>query len=240
MPPSPEQLPLPITLNPRTSLDDYIPGQNQAALRALSELIVSGGYVYLWGGEATGKSHLLFGACSATFSRQGRAFYLPLKTAKQDIKSLDGLEHLDLVAIDDLDQVLGRAEWEEALFHLYNRIRDRGKALLVSASGPPAGLNIGLPDLRSRLAAGATLRLQPLDDGQREKVLMEGARRRGMILDRRLAQYLLRHYSRDLIQLTQLLDQLDKASLAKQHRLTIPFVKQFILGGLARLLTRSR
>jgi len=43
-----------------------------------------------------------------------------------------------------------------------------------------------------------------------------------------VAQYLLRHHSRDIVELIALLQKLDKASMAAQRRLTIPFVRQIL------------
>ena len=40
--------------------------------------------------------------------------------------------------------------------------------------------------------------------------------------------YLLRHHSRTLTDLLQTLDQLERASLAAQRKLTVPFVKDFL------------
>ena len=44
-----------------------------------------------------------------------------------------GLEGVDLVCLDDLQGVTGESHWEEALFHLFNRLRARKGSILACA-----------------------------------------------------------------------------------------------------------
>ena len=82
-----------------------------------------------------------------------------------------------------------------------------------------------LPDLRSRLAQCTRLVLERLDDAGRGEVLRLRARRRGLQVDAAAIDWLLRHQGRDLSGLTALLDRLDRASLAAQRRITVPFLR---------------
>ncbi len=59
----------------------------------------------------------------------------------------------------------GDEPWEMAIFNLYNRILESGKTrLLITGDRPPRQLNLGLPDLASRLDWGQIYKLQPLSD----------------------------------------------------------------------------
>ncbi len=104
---------------------------------------------------------------------------------------LEEVERLDLVAIDDLDRVVGRKRWEEALFHAFNRLRDDGRRLIVAASVPPRQLAVTLPDLASRLTWGMTFQVPGLDDQGRLDALRLRARGRGMELPDEVARYIL-------------------------------------------------
>ncbi len=99
---------------------------------------------------------------------------------------------------------------------------------MVSARCAPAALNLGLPDLVSRLGWGPVFQLQPLDDEGKRAALQLRARQRGMELPDEVAVYLLRRSPRDMDSLFELLQRLDVASLAAQRRLTIPFVRALI------------
>ena len=58
--------------------------------------------------------------------------------------------------------------------------------------------------------------------------VMERARARGLDLSDEVGVYLLRRCPRDTHALFALLERLDKASLAAQRRLTIPFVRDLL------------
>src|SRR5690554_255101 len=205
------QLALDIRLGSGVSFEGFYPGANEQALTVVRELAAGRGepFLYLHGAAGLGKSHLLQAACQAA-ARDGAAVaYLPLSEAAQwSPEVLDGLESLSLVAIDDLQCVADKPEWQEALFHLYNRLRDASARLLVAADRRPAELGLALPDLVSRLQWGLVLRLEDLDDQQKLEGLRFRARCRGFELPQETAQYLLAHYPRQLGTLFGLLDRL--------------------------------
>ena len=70
--------------------------------------------------------------------------------------------------------------------------------------------------------------LHGLNDDDKIAVLRGRAHSRGLVLPDEVAGYLLRHCHRDLTALLELLERLDRASLAGQRRLTVPFVKDVL------------
>ena len=159
----------------------------------------------------------------------GKAAYVPLAQHRDLAPAmLDGLEGLDLIAIDDVQCVTARLPWEQALFALFNRCLDRDTRLLFSGDRGPAALPLRLPDLRSRLASGLTLALKPLDDRGRLALLQSLAARHALSLPDEIARYVLTRSSRDPGDLIAIIQRLDRASLAEQRRLTIPFVKEVL------------
>ena len=115
-----------------------------------------------------------------------------------------------------------------ALFDLHNRVRDAGVPLLYAARDVPAALPQVLPDLRSRLSQCTLVALRTLDDEGRAQVLRQRAASRGLAFDDAALEWLLRRCSRDLSDLASVFEQLDRASLAAQRRLTVPFLRQVL------------
>lgn len=224
---------LPLRLNPQEvyQLDNFYFSQAEVklALLAFCELTTLD-FLYLWGDKASGKSHLLMATIDYIETQQPakRLLYLPLadlvKSSAPEI--LQSVEELDLLCLDELEAIEGIAEWEEAIFHCFNRLQQTGCKLLIASSHNPATIHIKLPDLRSRLATGLIYQLDILDDGAKQQALIVQAQVRGLDLPSEVAQYLLRHHSRDIRVLMDLLRDLDKASMAAKRRLTIPFVRQ--------------
>lgn len=185
--------------------------------------------IYLWGDRGTGKSHLLQAACTLAASRQKKVIYIPLqKKAQISPELLNGMESLDLVCIDDIDKAAGDAEWELALFNLYNRLAALQKTLIVSASSSPGGLSLQLADLKSRLAAGVTWHLSNLDEKDRLLALQERAKVRGFELSDEVIDFLSRRVARDMHSLFNWLDRLDQATLVSKKKLTVPFVREIL------------
>ena len=181
--------------------------------------------VFLHGGSGSGKSHLLQACCH--LAGEG-SVYLPLAelATYSPEEVLAGVETLSLVALDDIDAVLGQEAWELALFGLYNRAREWGCRLLIAARGAPRTLDVRLADLRSRLSWGGVYQLPLATDAEKCAILIFRAERRGLELSDDVAIYIVNRSQRDLAQLLELLDRLDRASLAQQRPLSIPFVKQ--------------
>ena len=102
--------------------------------------------------------------------------------------------------------------------------------MIAASRGAPSGLDFALEDLRSRLAAGGVFHLRELDDADAAAVLGLRAAHRGLDLPDEVARYLLARVPRDMASLCDWLDRLDAASLAAQRRLTVPFVREVLLG----------
>lgn len=219
------QLPLSIALADDATFSNFVGAQHQQLI-ALLQAAMQGGqerFFYLWGNAGVGKSHLLQACCQNTTQT---ACYLPLQEyANLGPGMTEGLDAMSLIAIDDINAIAENPAWEEALFHLYNRVRDGNSILILSGNASPVNLRVTLPDLRSRLAWGLVFQLQELSDEDKIQVLISRARERGLELTEAVAQYLLHHCSRNMADLIRILDKLDLASLREQRRLTIPFVK---------------
>jgi DnaA family protein len=222
------QLPLGLTLRESARFASYFPGRNQEAVNSLrvSAEGLGDSPVYLAGAPGLGKTHLLQAACQQAAEAERTSVYLPLgHLPVLSPVMFEGLECMDLVCLDDLDAIAGHADLEHGLFDLFNRLRDSGGTLLVTAGKRPDQSGIQLADLVSRLCWGVTYVLKPLDEETLCAAITYRARARGLELPEETARFLLRRFPRDLASLCDLLDRLDQASLIARRRLTIPFVK---------------
>lgn len=222
------QLALEVQLRDDATLENYLAAPSvEPLVAALERQLGPEGeaIVFICGTPGCGKSHLLQAACHLAGAG---ALYLPLAELARysPAEVLQGVETLELVCLDDLDSVLGLDEWELALFDLFNRARQWGCRLLLAAGGPPRTLSVKLPDLHSRLSWGIVYQLPQADDEARTAILQFRAARRGLSLSDEVAAYIVHRAPRSLDHLLEVLDDLDRASLAQQRALSIPFVKQ--------------
>ena len=227
------QLTLPLGLTEKKDLKAFFVGQNQHLVHELQKTAVSpkNQLVYLWGGAGVGKSHLLQ-ATLAVVSEQGLSgFYVPLKQLKHHSppEVLENLEYQDVLCIDDVDEVAGDAEWQEALFHLFNRARIEQVGLIFSSQSAPMASPLTLLDLRSRLALSLVFQMNHLDDTALVDALIFIAKQRATSLSLDVAKFMVLHVSRSAAVLFELLEAVEIAALQSGRRLTIPFLKEFLL-----------
>lgn len=226
------QLPLAINLNDEATFSGFCWNGNEILREQLFGAL-SGNerqLFYLWGEEGSGKSHILQACCQYAGSSAKSAIYLPIKLLTEcGHQILEGIEEHFLICLDDIDVIAGNKEFEEAIFHLYNKIRDIGLSVLIMTSKfAPNASQILLPDLRSRLAWGTAWHLKELADEDKAKTLQYLANKRGFNLSIPVCKYLLSRSTRNMHDLHALLNRLDEASLIAQRKITIPFVKTIL------------
>lgn len=225
------QLPLSLSLKDDASFDNFYPGKNGEIITAvkMAASLQSEKIIYLCGSRGQGLSHLLQASCHEAQRHKVSAIYLPLGQLLQESpEMLYGFESLQLICVDDVQCLAQSKTWEEAVFHLFNRVRDAGGTMILAGNDLPKALPLRLPDLISRLSWGVVYQLHPLTDAEKLIVLIRRAESRGITLSEEVGKYILSHCPRHMTTLFAALDALDKASLAAQRRLTIPFVKEVL------------
>ena len=221
------QLPLALALADHASFETFVGGSNATAVEHVRSLAHGGtDTVWLWGAEGAGKTHLLQAACREASAAGRRAMYVALPAVSPEM--LSGLEHVDVLAVDDVQTVAGDRAWEQSLFVILNAFSSRSGALLLAASAPASQCGFRLADLKSRGAGAVTYRLAPLDDAERAQALRLHAAARGLALEAAAADFLLARVARDMSALTSWLARLDRASLTAQRKLTIPFIRELM------------
>ncbi|HKZ10375.1 MAG TPA: DnaA regulatory inactivator Hda [Rhodanobacteraceae bacterium] len=224
------QFPLDLRWPPHQRLDAFWPGANVPALQGVAGVASGGmGWLYLHGASGTGKSHLLIGACRAAIETNRAARYVSL--AQLPVPRVDAIAVIDaegLLAIDDVQAIAGEREDERALFDLYNRAKAAGARMVFAANAAPSEIDIKLPDLVSRLAMCTQYALRPLDDAGRRAMLRVLAGRLGLRLDDEVLDWWFARQPRDPASLVALLQRVDRASLAAQRRITIPFLRELL------------
>jgi DnaA family protein len=218
-------------LRDHATFANFLVGNNAMAVNYLSHFheYHDNWFTYIWGKIGSGRSHLLQACCLIAEQHALRSVYLPMAELMSLTPAmLEGLEDCQVVCIDDIEVIAGKAEWEEALFHLYNRLQQANAFLIIAANVAPRELSIKLADLASRLTSGTIFHIEDLSDEEKLKALQVRAQERGIAVPDDVAAFLLKRISRNMTDLYETLDKLDQASLAAQHRLTIPFVKSVL------------
>jgi DnaA family protein len=227
-----KQIALDIGLASGPTLQNFFAGPNEAAHQHVALWVGheanerrSPVPVYLWGPEASGKSHLLRAAEGALREQGARVGWLDADTPPDQTFNPDWVA----VVMDDVH--LYTTEQQHTAFNWFvNAITpEQGEPRAVLAAGllPPAQLSLR-DDLRTRLGWGHVFALQVLQESERRAVLRQAADARGVFLSDEVMDFMLNRFSRDLASLMQLLDALDVYALQTQRAITIPLLKSML------------
>ena len=226
-----EQIPIQFELKAEQSFASFYSACHQQIIQHLTNTANGEGdrQIYLWGTEGLGKTHLLQACCQQAYQQQRSAFYLALE--KDQLPStavLEGLESLDIVCIDNIENCAGNSAWELALFNFYNLNRENDRQLIISAHCPPNFLPLALADLKTRMSWGLTLKLQELSDSERIAAFTCKARHLGLDITPQVGSFLNKQYARDLPALWALLPKIERSTLIAKRKLSLPFLKQIM------------
>lgn len=130
-----------------------------------------------------------------------------------------------VVVVDDA----GAGSDERRFLHLYNMIAEARGSLLVTARTPPARWNIGLPDLRSRLAAAPAVAIGRPDDALIGAILVKLFADRQVQVDGEVLAYVVARMERSFAAARSLAAALDQAALAGKRRITVPLAREVML-----------
>jgi chromosomal replication initiator protein len=172
--------------DPQQTFATFVAGPaNDFALRAAKSVAEGGSedinLLFIHGGFGYGKTHLLNAiAHHAAQTGRGRALFLRAEgfmskfiAALRDRDTLsfkDELRGADILLLDDLQHICGRATVSEFL-HTLNAFTDGKRKLVIAADRPPAQLE-GLPDdVSSRLRGALTVALEKPDAATRLAIL---------------------------------------------------------------------
>jgi DnaA family protein len=218
-----------LSLDRQFSFENFVSDRTELIVDSLQALVLGQGEIQvgLWGGPASGKTHLL--NASADFARRegiSLQIYDGLQLRHCDAAGFEEFSHCDVLVIDNLDALAGDFAWETCFYQVINRCRDGEHRFVFSMTLKPDGLQTLLDDFRSRLQWGLLLQLPESSDVDIRRILRRRAELLGIDLSAEVVSYLMTHHARNLSEQIDILRRLDGLSLSQQRRVTIPLVKQ--------------
>ena len=224
-----EQLPLKIQFDELLTFDNFIIGPNEQGANYLHNLgNLTQQSVFIWGSTGTGKTHLVQALYHHLMDIGKQPGFIDTSEAELKPDVLDGFEYFDYVILDGIENVIGNTDWQEKLFHLYNRLMANNSSIVLTSRNNPNTLESILPDLSSRLLSGLVFQLHELTEEGKKEALIKRAEDFGLVMTNEVLNYWMTHCSRDMHEIFTQLRNLDNASMAHKRRLTVPFLKQVL------------
>ena len=179
-------------LNPKYTFDNFVIGQSNrfahAAAVAVAEAPAKAyNPLFIYGSSGLGKTHLLhaIGHYAMSLYPGIRVRYVSSEEFTNDfINSIannrgsafqNRYRNIDILMIDDIQFLQGKAETQEAFFHTFNTLHDHNKQVVITSDLPPKALT-GFEDrMRSRFEWGLITDVQAPDLETRIAILRKKA-----------------------------------------------------------------
>jgi chromosomal replication initiator protein len=194
-------------LNPKYSFDNFVIGQSNrfahAAAVAVAEAPAKAyNPLFIYGDSGLGKTHLLHAIGDYALSLYAgiRVRYVSSEEFTNDfINSIANnrgsafqarYRDVDILLIDDIQFLQGRAETQEAFFHTFNTLHDHDKQVVITSDVPPKHLT-GFEDrMRSRFEWGLITDVQAPDLETRIAILRKKAQSERLQIPDEVLEYI--------------------------------------------------
>jgi chromosomal replication initiator protein len=174
--------------------------------------------IYIFGGEGTGKTHLLMAAAHALKNQYPNVIYVRAETFTDHvIKAMRNAEmgvfrhayrNSDVLLIDDVHLFSKKNATQEELFHTFNTLHLAGKQIIFCANCAPAELQYIEPRLISRFEWGIVLPLESLDYDGLANTLKNKSEALQFSLSKKVSEFLLSKFSKNSKTLVRALEAL--------------------------------
>lgn len=159
-------------LHPKYTFKSYIVGSSNelayaASLAVIKDMGKKYNPLFIYGGSGLGKTHLMQSIGNQirqTHNNNVKVKYIPSEKFVNDIvfsiknKRMEDMKRMyrsvDVLIIDDIQFIAGKAASEEEFFHTFNALYDNDKQIILSSDRPPHETAILEERLRSRFSSG--------------------------------------------------------------------------------------
>ena len=182
-------------LNRNYTFDTFVVGSNnrlaQASAVAVSE---SPGEIYnplfIYGGVGLGKTHLMHAIGHYIIDQNPNAnvLYVTSEQFTNEVieavrtgnnspdkinKVRDKYRNIDVLLIDDIQFIIGKASTQEEFFHTFNSLYEQKKQIIITSDKPPKDMDVLEERFRSRFAWGLIADIQFPDFETRMAILQK-------------------------------------------------------------------
>lgn len=197
-------------LNPKYKFDTFVVGSNnKLAHSAALAVAESPGEVYnplyIYGGAGLGKTHLMHSIGHFLLKRDPdrKVLYVTSENFTneviENIRSGDAIKlnkmrekyrTVDVLMIDDIQFIIGKASTQEEFFHTFNTLHSMNKQVILSSDRPPKEMETLDERFRSRFEWGLIADIQPPDYETRMAILKKNAESYYKELDDEVLDYI--------------------------------------------------
>ncbi|MCR4627587.1 MAG: chromosomal replication initiator protein DnaA [Treponema sp.] len=226
------------------TFDTFIPGSNSdyaynAAIAASKNPGKTYNPILLYGGVGLGKTHLMEAIGNYIYQERGDSFkicYVPAETftneftssikAQTTEKFKSKYRNLDVLLLDDIQFLQGKAQTQEELFHTFNALHDSSSQMVFTCDRPVTELKDMTDRLRSRFSNGLIVDLQPPEYETRYAILLKKLETLGKSIPEDVIAYIAKNVVTNVRDLESALTKMIGYSELVNKNLTIEIAQQ--------------
>ena len=170
--------------NSNSRFENFMVGEsNELAYTAARKICIQSAHynpLFIYSSVGMGKTHLLNAiglevgnTKKVMFISAERFMYHFIRSIKSNemVKFKDFFRRCNVFIIDDIQFVRGKEAMQEEFFHTFNALIDKGSQIVISSDRSPSNLDRVQDRIKSRLAGGLVIDIQPPDLNLRIKIL---------------------------------------------------------------------
>ena len=228
-------------LNPRYTFDTFIVGKSNELAHAAAKAVADRpSEVYnplvMYSDAGLGKTHLLHAIGSQVQALGLSLIYTTTEEFTNDyVKAIRDGENeafrnryrgIDMLLLDDVQFLIGKEQTQEGFFHSFNALHMNNRQIVITSDRPVTALTVLEERVRSRLAGGLVVDIQPPDMETRLAILRFKAELTGHDVPPDALQFLAERVYRNIRELEGTLNRIVAHSQLTQSSITLEMVKR--------------
>lgn len=229
-------------LNEKYSFDTFVIGQSNRLAHAAAIAVAEAparayNPLFIYGDSGLGKTHLLhaIGHYTRELFPDVRVRYVSSEDFTNDfINSIANNQGaafhsryrgVDLLLVDDIQFLEGKAETQEAFFHTFNTLHDHNKQVVITSDVQPKQLR-GFEDrMRSRFEWGLLTDITAPDLETRIAILRKKAQHEKLDIDHEILEFIASKFASNVRELEGTLIRVTAFASLNQQRIDMPLVQ---------------
>lgn len=238
---------LSINLNTKYTFDSFVVGSSNQFAHAASIAVSKQpahtyNPLYIHGGSALGKTHLMQAIGNAVLSKNAhlKLVYVPAEKFANDMinairmdrtfRFRETYRNIDVLLMDDIQFIAGKERTQEEFFHTFNSLYDAQKQIVITSDCPPKEIPTLEERLHSRFEWGLIADIQPPDLETRFAILKKKSSERDIFLPDDVALFIAHHVKSHVRALESSLNRIIALSEMNGSEIDLTFAQQALSG----------
>lgn len=234
-------------LNPEYTFDNFVVGSSNQHAHACSVAVagdpsgdVDYNPLFIYGPSGLGKTHLMYAIANEVHKKDPQMVIICVKSeeflnemldciSKKNMKKFrEKYRKADMLLIDDVQFIAGKASTQEEFFHTFNTLYDAKKQIVLTSDRPPKEMYTLEERIQTRFSQGIIVDVQPPEYELRLAILKKKADKGNIDIPNEVIIFLAERLNSNIREIEGALKKIGAVSLISGKPVTLEMVKSSI------------